>query len=168
MRKISVCLLCALLLSCLCGCWAAVLAPNTTQEGGKTNDPVQLSTSTPAPQKAAVKILSAYLGNEVLEEEKNLLIVEYEFTNNTDEADSFMMMCKDTLFQNGVECSETIFAEGVESSDQYKDVQPGATFKLKKAYKLNDLTSDVTVKIENRSVFDKQVYLEQTVKITND
>ena len=166
MRKILVCLLCTLLLSCLCGCWAAVLAPNS-KAPDNTGDPVQLSTKTPAPKKVSVKILSAYLGNEVLEEEKNLLIVEYEFTNNTNEAESFMLLCKDTLFQNGVECSETIFAEGVESGDTYKDVQPGATFKLKKAYKLNDLTSDVTVKIENRSVFDKQVYLEQTIKISD-
>lgn len=72
------------------------------------------------------------------------LVVTYEFTNNSDEAASFDLSIADTAFQNGVSL-EMAFMDDLEYED--KEIKPGVTIDVQKAYVLNDTENSVEIEL---------------------
>lgn len=94
---------------------------------------------------------------------KDILIVEYKFTNNTSKAESFTLLCQDKAFQNGIECSSSVISDAIDSQKQLNDVKPGTTYTLKVGYELQDVSSPVDIEIT--SLFGGEKYLTQQVKL---
>ena len=114
----------------------------------------------------SVEIKSCRLAKDY--EGKNVIIVKYGFTNNTnDTPTSFMVAFDDTAFQNGVGLNETYFladSAKYSSDNQTKEIKKGASIDVEVAYELNDTTTDVEIEVEELFSFDEKV-IKKTFKI---
>lgn len=90
-----------------------------------------------------VEIKGAKLGKNYSDEP--IIIVTYAWTNNSEETKSAMYTVSEQAFQDGIELESSFSAEGVDFSNNSKDVRPGNTLDIKKAFVL---TSDSTVEFE--------------------
>lgn len=93
---------------------------------------------------------------------KDVLIIEYEFTNNTDKAKSFSALFTDKVFQNGVECSNALLIDDVDTSAQLANVLPNNTTTVKVAYTLQDMTK-ATVNV--KKWISDDVYLNEEIDL---
>ena len=99
---------------------------------------------------------------------KEYIIVKYKFTNNSKRDCDFYSAVGDKAFQNGVELRDTIFygdGSGYDSGDIYKDIKPGTTQELERAYELNDTVTDVTVEISAGRYSSKGSKITKTFSI---
>ena len=91
-------------------------------------------------------------------EGKDIVIVKYIFTNNSnDEATSFMTAFDDEVYQNGVGLNSAYVLDdsaNYSSDNQTKDIKKGATIDVEVAYELNDTTTDIEVEVEELFSFD--------------
>ena len=84
-----------------------------------------------------IKVTDYFLSKDYKDAE--VLVVEYEWTNNSDEPKSFTTLFSDKAFQGGVECDNIVIGcDDVNANDQLADIQPGTTFKIKCDYYLRD------------------------------
>jgi hypothetical protein len=102
-------------------------------------------------------------------DDKPAVVIEYEWTNNSDEARSFLGTFDCKVYQNGIECTSAIVDTdkyGIEYSDEYSDIKPGATFKFKKAYELKSKTDLIDVEVKVFSIFetDEMVFKQFVLK----
>lgn len=85
------------------------------------------------------------------------VLITYEFTNNSSEAISFDIALDARAYQNGIGL-ETAILEGDETSLVDVDIKPGITKEVKKAYVLNDTSSDVEIEVsEFFSLTDEKI-----------
>ena len=77
-------------------------------------------------------------------DDTDVLVIEYDFTNNSDKATSFTFACQDTVFQDGVEC------------DSIKVI-------CKVGYSVPDINKPVDVVITD--LFGSETFLEQTIEL---
>lgn len=129
--------------------------------GEGTDDPITVSSQEETPKDMDIKILGTTLGKDYGGDP--ILIVEYEFTNNTDEAKSFMFLCQDKAYQNGVECSSTVISDEIDTQQQLNDVKPGVPYQLKVGYALQDKTNPVEIEITE--LIGDEVFLKRTVNL---
>lgn len=91
-----------------------------------------------------------------------VLIVTYSFTNNSNNAAAFLYSVSEKLYQNGVELSAEYFTYGIDDynvDDASKEIKPGVTFDVQRAYVLNDTETDVDVEISDYlSILDPITY----------
>lgn len=73
------------------------------------------------------------------------IIVDYTFTNNSEEATSFAMACSPKAFQNGVELEMAIVTEDL-GNGYSGEIKPGASTTARIAYSLTD-ESEVSVEV---------------------
>lgn len=128
------------------------LVDDVTKSNFETlNYPEDFETDTTVSQEAvvsnyAVTIDSARIAKNY--ENKDCLVVDFSFTNNSDSNQSFASAMIATAFQNGVQIDSTvgIYEDSSDVTDtEYKMLQPGATAKVTKAY---ILVSQTPVDIE--------------------
>lgn len=99
-------------------------------------------------------------------EGKPVLVVEYNFTNNSDEAQSFIFACQDKAFQNGIECDDTVIGcDDIDSQQQMNEIQQGTTYALKIGYHLQDTTSPVDIEVTSLDFINEDTLLKQTVNL---
>lgn len=91
-----------------------------------------------------IKIVSAEVGKDY--SENPVLIVTYQWTNNSDDEQMFSTAFSAKAYQNGIECGDAYVVDGVDSQKLLANIKPGATLELKDAYKL-DGDSDVEIEI---------------------
>lgn len=90
-------------------------------------------------------------------EGKDIVIVKYTFTNNSDDATSFTFAFDDNAYQDGIGLNGSYFAAdsaNYNSDNQTKDIQKGATLDVEVAYELNDTTTDVVVEVSELISFN--------------
>jgi hypothetical protein len=98
-------------------------------------------------------------------EGKPALVVNYTFTNNSDEDANFMFATMPKAFQDGVELETGItMDDSVETSDSLKDIKPGATIQVQSVYLL-DSKSDVTVEVTELISFDDTMLATKTFSV---
>lgn len=88
---------------------------------------------------------------------KDVVIVNYGFTNNADEPASFAWTFEDQVYQGGIGLNEAyILADSANysSDNQTKEIKKGATLDVEVAYELNDTTTDVEVEVSELISFD--------------
>lgn len=119
-------------------------------EGGGSSS--QSESADPSKQEAkgtlgnyTVEIKSAQLAKDY--EGNDALIVNYSFTNNGEDPQSFLLAVNDRVYQDGVELSSAIITgnDAYDAEAPMKSVQKGATLEVQKAYKLSNTTSPVSV-----------------------
>lgn len=86
-----------------------------------------------------IKIVSWNLSTDYSGAE--VLVVEYEWTNNGDDDISFMTAFTTSVYQNGIECESAILCDDVDSEALLNSIKPGVTYNVKKAYVLQDKTT---------------------------
>lgn len=88
------------------------------------------------------------------------MIVDYSFTNNSDEATSFAVACSQKAFQNGVQLETAIVTEDL-GNGYLAEIKPGATTTARMAYSLTD-QSDVTVEVSELISLDDTLLAQAT------
>lgn len=87
----------------------------------------------------------------VKDDDKDVIIVDLVFTNNSKADISFDEAISDTAYQDGIELQNVIFTYNIR--DNYSDaesdkkIKPGKSLELQKAYYLNDLTSIIELEL---------------------
>ena len=96
------------------------------------------------------KMTVKYLRHEISENAAgdDVLIIYYEFTNNSKDNAAFDYSFSDKCFQNGVELEESIFHANDETKNSDKEIQPGTTLEVASAFMLGDSMDTVTLEIE--------------------
>ena len=131
----------------------------TTKEKNATEK--QTEPETESAKESNITIVSHSLSKDKYD--KDVLIIEYAYTNIEDKATSFSFACQDSVFQNGVECSSSVWGcDEIDSQQQLNDVQPGATYNLKVGYSLQDMTN-ATVVVTN--LFGTETLIEETIDL---
>lgn len=106
-----------------------------------------------------VDILSCRLAKDY--EGSDVVVVKYNYTNNSSESTSFDVAFMTYAYQNGIGLNGAyVLADNANYSDenQSKSIKSGASIEVEVAYKLNDTTTDVEIEVtEFISFSDKKV-----------
>lgn len=96
------------------------------------------------------KMTVKYLRHEITENEmgENVLIVYYEFTNNSNDNQAFIYSFSDTCFQNGVQLDDSLFHANEQTRNADREIQPGATIEVASAFDIGDSRDTVTLEVE--------------------
>lgn len=150
---------------------AAVAAPLTlTACGGGASEPQADAETAPeeqaqeaepeeAPQsKYAVTIDGSTVTTDY--EGNPAMIIDFSFTNNSDEATSFAVACSQKAFQNGVQLETAIVMDDL-GNGYMAEIKPGATTQARLAFSLAD-ESDVTVEVSELFSLDDTILAEAT------
>lgn len=153
---------------------AAVAAPLTlTACGGGASEPQADAETAPeeqaqeaepeeAPQsKYAVTIDGSTVTTDY--EGNPAMIVDFTFTNNSDEATSFAVACSQKAFQNGVQLETAIVMDDL-GNGYMAEIKPGATTQARLAFSLTD-ESDVTVEVSELFSLDDTILAESTFSV---
>lgn len=138
-----------------------------TSDTSDTNNTIVAEKNSPEAGKIGDYIVTIKESKIVENGEKNILVVTYSFTNNSDDSQAFTYAITDKLFQNGVELGTVYSSWGMEDEYNFdnksKEIKPGITLDVQCAYELNDLTTDVEVEITEWISFDdkKLTYMIQ-------
>lgn len=94
------------------------------------------------------------------------LVVDFTFTNNSDEPQSFLGAISAKAFQNGVELDTAIVADSdkYDSGASMKEIKPGATVEVQDAYVLED-SSEVTVEVTDMWTWDDTELAKKTFTV---
>lgn len=139
----------------------------STNDTSDTNGAVVAEKSSPEAGKIGDYMVTIKESKIVENGEKNILVVTYSFTNDSDDSQAFMYAITDKLFQNGVELGTVYSSWGMEEEYNFdnksKEIKPGITLDVQCAYELNDLTTNVEVEITEWISFDdkKLTYMIQ-------
>lgn len=78
-------------------------------------------------------------------EGKDVIIVNFDFSNSDSEGKSFSVSTSTKAFQDGIELSHAYFIDNeyYNSENSLKQVRDGATIAVQEAFELNNLTSPV-------------------------
>ena len=97
---------------------------------------------------------------------KDAIIITYEFTNNSDSAQSFDTALNDELYQNGIGLEMAFFLDETQTDDFDVNIQPGVTKDVRKGYVLQDATAPIEVEISEIFSFSDDKIIT-TVEIPN-
>lgn len=78
------------------------------------------------------------------------IIVDFDFTNNSEEAANFITVAIPKLFQDGVQLENAIIMDNdtYNSNNEMKDIKPGVTLNVQQSWVLSNTTSPVEVELE--------------------
>lgn len=127
--------------------------------------PAEEQTEQPAEEQASSKYVVTIDGSTVTTdyEGKPAIIVDYTFTNNSDDATSFAVACSQKAFQNGVQLETAVVLDDL-GNGYLAEIKPGATTSARMAYSLDD-ESDVTVEVKELISFDDTILAEATFPV---
>lgn len=151
---------------------AAALAPFALSGCGGTSSSAEDSTPAeeqPAESQVSESTQSDYAvtidGSTVTTDYEGApaIIVDYTFTNNSEEDTSFAVACAQKAFQNGVQLENAIVTEDL-GNGYMAEIKPGSTTTARIAYSLTD-ESDVTVEVQELFSLDDTMLAEATFSV---
>lgn len=107
-----------------------------------------------------------YLRHEVMVDsvDQTVLVVYYEFTNNSKENKTFDYAFSDTCFQNGVEVEHSYWHVNDESKNSGKEIKTGTTITVASSFVLGESRDDIELEItpfmRDKVLFEKTLELE--------
>ena len=166
MKKLLVGLVSMLLLMCFAGCGGG-------DPGDATEEKLSEEEAAPSSEGyiedcyVAIKDCSFstdYDGNKVI-------IINYEFGNEGEDATSFDTETLNTAYQDGVEIEKSFNMSLSEADEngtydselQSKKIKPGTTITVQEAYELANDTSDIEIEVTPLASYD-EYYLTKTFK----
>ena len=84
------------------------------------------------------------------EDNKDVIIIKYNFKNNSSESDSFLWAVSDKVFQNNTQLENAYFIKSsynYSTTNQSKEIRNGASLYVEIAYELINTTSNVEVEV---------------------
>ena len=78
---------------------------------------------------------------------ESIIVITYAWTNNSDETTSVMFATLEKAFQDGIELESEFLAKNTDFSNNSKEVRPGTTLDIKKAFVLTSDTSTVEFEV---------------------
>jgi hypothetical protein len=135
----------------LAGCFPAAYVPEEhTQYPEKSSTPaptVQVGEGIVGPY--AVKVIEAKKAKTY--DGKSAVVIEFDWTNNSNESKSFMWATAITVFQNGVECGTAIIGDDEYDDAAYmREIKPGKSHKVWQAWEIYD---DSPLELEIKPAF---------------
>ena len=94
-----------------------------------------------------------------------VIVVDFEFTNGSDETTNFMTSTQPQAFQGGVELDSYAFVEDIDSSASMTDLKPGASVSVQVPFTLRD-ESTVTVEVGELFSMDGSLLDSQEFDVT--
>lgn len=181
MKKILALAVCLVMVLSLAACTGGNTgtAPAGEEKATESPAPSEAASETPVESEAPVEsedespaddaggaVASGALGNyevsiisaELIEDSEGnpTVYVTYEWTNNSEEAISFLLALSSWVYQNGVECEIAMLDEDIaEVNDVLTDIQPGTTITVAEAYILQDTENPVDVEVEELMTFEE-------------
>ena len=123
-----------------------------TTKAGKESEVKETESETEEPTTEFTygKMTVKYLRHEITENEmgEDVLIVYYEFTNNSNDNQAFIYSFADACFQNGVQLDDSLFHANEQTRNADREIQPGATIEVASAFDLGDSRDTVTLEVE--------------------
>lgn len=107
-----------------------------------------------------------YLKHEIVVDDidQTVLVVYYEFTNNSDENKTFDYSFDDTCFQNGVEVEHSLWHVNDESKNSGKEIKTGTTITVASSFVLGEsrdnIELEITPWIGDKILLEKTLVLE--------
>ena len=92
------------------------------------------------------------------------MVIDFSFTNNSDEATSFAVACSQKAFQNGVQLETAIVMDEDLGNGYMAEIKPGATTQARLAFSLTD-ESEVTVEVSELFSLDDTILAEATFPV---
>lgn len=173
MKKSLVFLMAFAMITTITGCGSA----SSSNESDSTEEAVVLSEQTTIAETEAEQTIkekssnSEYnveiLSNEIKKDSNGnfILVVEYNFTNNSEESKAFVYACSDKVYQNGIECNTAYFVDGIDTSGMSNEVQSGCSISFKTAYELQNVDTPVEIKV-SKFLSRDTVYLDENIDLT--
>lgn len=96
-------------------------------------------------------------------EGKSAIVVTYTFTNNSEDAQSFLSAISAKCFQNGVQLDIAMVSD-IDSQSTLSEIKPGASVTVQEAYVLDD-QSEVTVECSELISFNDDILAERTFSV---
>lgn len=137
---------------------------NSTPNEVATTEPSNyVSEATPSPISDStigdyeVTIKSAKLGEDY--EGNTIIVLTYDWTNNSDETAAALYSITVKAFQDGIELDYAIVMDSdvYDSGASFKEIRPGATLEVQSAFVLRNDSSDVEVEISEWISFSDDV-----------
>lgn len=99
-------------------------------------------------------------------EGKPTLVVDFTFTNGSDEATAFLFAVSDKAFQEGVQLETAIVTDDkkYDSGNAMKEIKPGTTIEVQSAYLL-DGKSEVTIEVTESFSFSDAMLATATIAV---
>ncbi len=113
-----------------------------------------------------VEIMSCRLAKDY--EGKAVVIVKYNFTNNSEESIAFFTAFDDEVYQNDIGLNSAYVlsdSANFSADNQTKEIKKGASIEVEVAYELNDTTSDIVVEVQELFSLDDKT-ITKTFSIT--
>ncbi len=106
-----------------------------------------------------------YLKHEITFDEyyNKALVVYYEFTNNSNENQTFYYSFSGKCFQNGVEMEETWMFDNQETDNARKEIRPGTTVTVATAFEIGTDTDGIVLEIT--PWFGSEILLEKQLNL---
>lgn len=95
---------------------------------------------------------------------KPAVVITYTWTNNSDDATSFMTSISDKAFQDGVELETAILSDSSDSNSM-KEIKPGKSLKVTQAFKLDSTKDPVTVECSELISFSDALLAKKTFNL---
>lgn len=163
-KKIGIILLCLVLM-----CSFTLFALGSSEEEGTEDQGTSAAEKDESGNNLGdynIEIVSCRLAKDY--EDKDVVIVKYKYTNNSDSSNSFDVAFMDYAYQDGIGLNHAyVLADSAKYSEdnQSKSIKPGATLEVEVAYELNDTTTDVEVEVtEFISFSDKKITKKFNIK----
>lgn len=113
-------------------------------------------------QLNGITVVSDYEGNPAV-------VIDYSFTNNSEETTSASSALHFQVFQNGVELESAFVAdEEYDDGDGYKDIRPGASIDAKSVFSLDDTSSAIEVEVKDWALSsDEEIIAYETFDLVD-
>lgn len=133
----------------------------STDAGAQGSAPAQTAQKEEAKSDYAVTIDDCTVTKDY--EGEPAVIIDYAFTNNSDEDTSFAVACNAKVFQNGAQLETAIVDEDL-GNGYMAEIKPGASTQARIAYKLAD-QSEVSVEVEEMFSLDEVLLAEKSFSV---
>ena len=156
-------LLCCIAVGAILIVFGLCAVASTEDPGDEENNPsesgvVEVNKNTNNLGNYNVEIKSCRIAEDY--EGKPIAIVTYSFTNNDDDAASFIFTFEYKAYQNGIGLNECYFADdsaNYSSDNQLKEIKKGATLDVEVAYVLNDTVTNIEIEVSELISWDDDV-----------
>ena len=142
----------AILMVCMCAFMFAGCGDESDANGGtggaENNDAasVEVEDGVFVVGDVVLRFISAELSTDF--QGYDAIVITYEFTNNSDDAQNFIFATGRQLFQGGIELEAGIMVEGVDAGQQMLDIRGGATITVSTGHLLRNLEEDIELEID--------------------
>lgn len=159
----------ALLLFAGCGAPASTLTGNEPAASEPAATAAEDTASAPEEEAADASKYGVTIGGAHQTKDyegKSALVVDFTFTNNSDEAANFMFAVSAKAFQDGIELENAMIMDDkkYDSRNSMKDIKPGKSIEAQAAYLL-DGKADVIIEVTELISFDDTMLATKTIEL---